>query len=167
MTVVHSARPWPRETSMPQSRYCACAGCGCPAPAGSCSRRCTRAQGPISAETIAGGLGRAAPRSDLASVYRNLETLERVGLVSHVHLGHGPGLYGLATAAEREFVTCERCGTARAFDPADLAEAASRSAARRATSRRFSHFPIVGLCAGCAQEGASAATARAERVRVG
>jgi len=26
------------------------------------------------------------------TVYRNLEALERHGLVRHVHLGHGPGL---------------------------------------------------------------------------
>jgi len=113
------------------------------------------ARGPISAERIAGGLDGRLPCSDLASVYRNLETLERVGLVRHVHLGHGPGLYGLATAAEREFVTCERCGTARSVDPAELADA--RAAIRRATgyTARFSHFPIVGLCARCSRAAAA------------
>ncbi len=47
---------------------------------------------PLSAEEIAEGIG-ALPVSDLASVYRNLETLERLGLVQHVHLGHGAGRY--------------------------------------------------------------------------
>ena len=42
---------------------------------------------PLTADRIAGdGL-------DVASVYRNLETLEQIGLVRHFHLGHGPGLY--------------------------------------------------------------------------
>ena len=62
-----------------------------------------------------------APRSsptdgDLASVYRNLDTLEEIGLVRHVHLGHGPGLYSLA-GADIEFVTCEHCGAYEAVDP--------------------------------------------------
>ena len=54
------------------------------------------ADGPVSAEEIAGGLDGRCRRSDLASVYRNLDTLEQVGLVRHVHLGHGAGLYALA-----------------------------------------------------------------------
>ena len=52
------------------------------------------------------GLGRVArrgaaagPASDLASVYRNLEHLEELGVVRHVHFGHGPGLYALPAAA--------------------------------------------------------------------
>ena len=45
---------------------------------------------PLSAEEIAAGAGGAVPPSDLASVYRNLETLEALGLVRHMHLGHGP-----------------------------------------------------------------------------
>ena len=41
---------------------------------------------PLSAEELAGD-------GDLASAYRNLEVLEELGLVAHVHLGHGPGVY--------------------------------------------------------------------------
>src|SRR5438105_1484302 len=63
---------------------------------------------PVSAEEIAGGLGRRLPRSDLTSVYRNLEVLEELGLVRHVHLGHAPGLYTLAGRADQEYVVCER-----------------------------------------------------------
>ena len=54
------------------------------------------AEGPVRAEAIAGGLDGRLPDSDLASVYRNLDTLEEIGLVRHFHLGHGPGLYALA-----------------------------------------------------------------------
>src|SRR3954451_4767228 len=50
----------------------------------------------VSAERVGGGLDGRFPLSDLASVYRNLETLERLGLVPHFHLVHGPGLYALA-----------------------------------------------------------------------
>lgn len=45
---------------------------------------------PLSAEAISETLDGVV---DPASVYRNLEALEQVGLVQHVHLGHGAGLY--------------------------------------------------------------------------
>ena len=100
---------------------------------------------PLSAEEIADGIGKL-PASDLASVYRNLETLERLGLVQHVHLGHGAGRY-VRAGREREYLVCERCGAQRAVAPERLDGV--RQAVRAATGfdARFSHFPIVGLCA--------------------
>jgi Fur family ferric uptake transcriptional regulator len=56
----------------------------------------------VTAERIAGGLDGALPPSDTASVDRNLETLEEIGLVRQVHLGHGPGLYELTSDGARE-----------------------------------------------------------------
>ena len=98
-----------------------------------------------------GRLGKAeelAKDGDLASVYRNLDTLEEVGLVRHVHLGHGPGLYSLA-GADTEFVTCERCGAYEAVEPRRL-DAAKAAIERELGYRpRFTHFPIVGVCASC------------------
>ncbi|MDX6573379.1 MAG: hypothetical protein QOC86_2535 [Gaiellales bacterium] len=102
---------------------------------------------PLSAEEIAAGVGR--PASDLASVYRNLETLEHLGLVQHVHLGHGAGRY-VRSGREREYLVCERCGVQRPVAPEQLDGV--RQAVREATGfeARFSHFPIVGACADCA-----------------
>jgi len=110
------------------------------------------ADGPMSAEQIAQGIGGRVPCSDLASVYRNLECFEEIDVVRHVHLGHGPGLYALALDGEREYLTCERCADFRAVDPRtlDLArELIRRSFGYRAS---FRHFPIVGLCDACERE---------------
>lgn len=108
------------------------------------------ADGPLTAEQIAAGLNGRLPRSDLASVYRNLDTLEQVGLVRHVHLGHAAGAYALASARAREYLVCERCGATREVDGAVLREA--REAIRRATGweATFGHFPVVGACPACA-----------------
>src|SRR5205807_1343713 len=85
---------------------------------------------PVAADEIADGLGGRLPRSDLASVYRNLETLEHVGLVRHVHLGHGPGRY---TPAGRpsDFLVCEQCEHVAAVGTDQLQ--AARAAIRAAT----------------------------------
>ena len=63
---------------------------------------------PLTAEEIAAGLEGWLPASDLASVYRNLDTLEELGLVRHFHVGHGAGVYSIASAGEREFLSCEQ-----------------------------------------------------------
>ena len=107
------------------------------------------ADGPMSAEQIAGGIDGRVPCSDLASVYRNLEVLEQTGIVRHVHLGHGPGLYALTTGGDREYLTCERCGDFRALVPDELDGVRGLIRERFGYEACFVHFPIVGLCRSC------------------
>jgi Fur family ferric uptake transcriptional regulator len=110
---------------------------------------------PLTAEQIAGGLEGRLPRSDAASVYRNLETLEEVGLVRHVHLGHGPGLYGLTRDGTREHLLCDRCGAVTSVAPSRLDAVRALIRAETGFAANFTHFPIAGLCPRCA-EGADA-----------
>lgn len=110
------------------------------------------AERPITAEEIAAGLEGWLPASDLASVYRNLDTLEQIGLVRHFHVGHGAGLYALASAGELDFVTCEQCGALEAV-PSGRLDAVRALIQRELGYRaRFSHFPLVGTCAACQKE---------------
>jgi Fur family ferric uptake transcriptional regulator len=106
---------------------------------------------PVTAEEIASGMYGRLPRCDLASVYRNLETLEDLGLVGHMHLGHGPGLYAPA-AADDEYVACERCGRSEAVAAGVLRLV--RAAVREAVGYepRFNHFPLTGLCPSCREK---------------
>jgi Fur family ferric uptake transcriptional regulator len=110
------------------------------------------ARRPVTAEQIATGLdGRVAP-SDLGSVYRNLETLERAGVVRHLHAGHGPGLYTVARDEVEGYIGCERCGEVHPANARALA--LIRGAVRKAFGYEasFVHFPIVGVCPACAEE---------------
>ena len=67
-----------------------------------------------------------------------------------MHLGHGPGLYALVGAGEREYLYCERCGDVRAVDPSELDPVRARIRELHGLEARFTHFPIVGLCEECA-----------------
>ena len=116
------------------------------------------ARRPISAEDIADGLGGSMTQSDIASVYRNLETLGELGLVRHFHAGHGPGRYVLEGFGDREYLACESCGTLEAVEPAALDGVRDAVRALSGFEAHFSHFPIVGLCARCAQERSSRPT---------
>ena len=110
------------------------------------------AQAPVSAEQIAAGLGGTRTALDLTSVYRNLERLEQLGIVRHLHAGHGPGRYVLASAGEREYLACERCGNVVDAAPDQLDDVREQIASRFGYQVRFTHFPLVGLCQACSRE---------------
>jgi Fur family ferric uptake transcriptional regulator len=112
----------------------------------STARRCVldallAAERPLTAEEIAGD-------ADVASVYRNLETLEAIGIVRHVHLGHGPGRYALS-ARSGGWATCEGCGDSTLLDPAAMHEIRRVILETAGFDAGFGHFPIVGTCAAC------------------
>jgi Fe2+ or Zn2+ uptake regulation protein len=107
------------------------------------------ADGPVTADAIAAGLDGRFPTSDLASVYRNLDTLEELGLVRHFHLGHGPGLYALTGRLEAGYAACERCGVHRALDPGAVALVAAAVREACGYEARLAHFPVVGRCPEC------------------
>ena len=105
---------------------------------------------PVSAEYIAGGAGGRGTRLEPTSVYRNLEHLEAMGIVRHVHLGHGPGLYALIGQGEREYLVCERCNRVTPVEPERLNGVRAMIEDEFGYRARFGHFPIYGLCAECA-----------------
>ncbi len=103
------------------------------------------ADGPLTAEQIAGDM-------DVASVYRNLETLEEIGLVRHVHLGHGPGLYTRSAAGTHEYLLCDACGAVLAVERDELDGVRELIRTQFGYEARFTHFPIAGLCPECARD---------------
>jgi len=103
-----------------------------------------RADRPLTAEEI------AADTHDLGSVYRNLEALEAIGVVHHVHLGRA-GRYELR-GRTAGWASCECCGRSTPLTTGQVD--AIRAAVTLATGfdARFSHFPIAGRCPDCHHE---------------
>jgi Fur family ferric uptake transcriptional regulator len=104
------------------------------------------ADGPVSAAHLTREL-----LIDESSVYRNLETLEQHGVVRHVHLGHSPGLYGLVTGEDVEYLYCQQCATVTTVVPGALDGVRAAIKAELGFDARFTHFAIVGICHGCAE----------------
>jgi Fur family transcriptional regulator, ferric uptake regulator len=104
---------------------------------------------PVTAQQIAIGLDRTP--LDLASVYRNLERLEAIGVVRHFHAGHGPGRYVLIRAGVQEYLTCDRCGAIEEIDHSELDPLREDVEQRFGYRVRFTHFPMVGVCPRCAE----------------
>src|SRR6476619_6487967 len=113
------------------------------------------AERPVTAEQIADGLGGRRTEADVASVYRDLETLEELGVVRHFHAGHGPGRYVLAGDGDREYLACDRCGALEAVDSRQIDSLRDEIRARFGFEVSFTHFPMVGSCDACAAGGRS------------
>jgi Fur family ferric uptake transcriptional regulator len=105
------------------------------------------ADAPISAEDIA---GLTHSELDVSSVYRNLERLQQLGVVSHIHPGHGPGLYSLVRGQDQEYLACDRCHRLTPLHPEQLDPVRDQLRASFGHHAHFSHFPIHGVCADCA-----------------
>jgi Fur family transcriptional regulator, ferric uptake regulator len=108
------------------------------------------ADGHMSAEELTEAVQIRAPDVHLSTVYRNLEELEHLGVISHSHLGHGPSSYLLASHAHAHFI-CANCGM-MIEAPDDIFRGLARSAK---TQLGFTidpkHFAILGRCANCSE----------------
>jgi Fur family ferric uptake transcriptional regulator len=104
---------------------------------------------PLSAREISSGPDEGDIGLDLASVYRNLDVLERHGVVDQIHLGQGPGRYVIAGAGKREYLACRRCGKVAIVDPDDLNELRAAVRERFGFEVTFTDTPMVGLCRRC------------------
>jgi Fur family transcriptional regulator, ferric uptake regulator len=103
------------------------------------------ADGPVSAQQLSRDLA-----IDPTSVYRNLEMFERLGVVRHVHLAHGAGLYDLAGRQPCEYLYCEHCSSVTAVDVGELDPVRDLIKTQFGFDARFAHFAIVGTCGRCA-----------------
>src|SRR5690242_390806 len=92
------------------------------------------------------GAGGAAP--DASTVYRNLELLERLGLVWHTHLGKGAPVYH-ASEHPHLHVVCASCGDVFSVDPGLLDHAAERLDAEMGFSVDVGHVALSGTCRDC------------------
>lgn len=84
-----------------------------------------------------------------STIYRNLEEFERLGLVVHAHLGHGPATYHLAAHAHAHLV-CERCSGTISLDPSAFDGLASQVRAQFGFALNPRHSALLGLCERCA-----------------
>ena len=106
------------------------------------------AKGHVTADEVAAAVQREFPSVNISTVYRTLDTLEELGVVDHVHLGHGRAVYHLADA-DHQHLYCERCEHIEEL-PTDKLKPFLRMVERDygfEVDRR--HFAIVGICSKC------------------
>ena len=96
-----------------------------------------------------------------STVYRTLDVLEELGVVSHSHAADGREEFHILPAAEHGHLYCRRCGSEAdlaADDPA-VRTALDAFAAERDFEIDVSHLTLIGRCAACRAADAATATA--------
>lgn len=108
----------------------------------------------VTADDLAERVHDRLPEVHLSTVYRFLDTLESLGLVTHVHLGHGPAAYHL-TEGRHAHVVCVSCSAIDVVDAALLRRWSGQL--RRAGGFELvdQHFAFAGRCAACIDRDAS------------
>lgn len=100
-------------------------------------------------EEIYAEVKQAAVGVNLSTVYRTLELLEQIGLVTHTHLGHGAHRYHLAAEAPHIHLVCRGCGAIIQLEPAAVAPLVQALDAEYGFETDVGHLTVFGTCAQC------------------
>ncbi|MGZ4755956.1 MAG: Fur family transcriptional regulator [Acidimicrobiia bacterium] len=101
-----------------------------------------------SADDLAEAVQRDHPDIHRSTIYRTLDSLEKLGVVDHVHLGHGRAVYHLSAEPHHHLV-CESCGRV-VHAPDDLFDQlAAEVLERYEFTVRPNHFAVLGRCRDC------------------
>lgn len=99
----------------------------------------------VTAEDLAATIHEQHPEIHLSTVYRTLDALEKLGIVEHTHIGHGPAVYHVG--ATHQHLVCEECGTVIDV-PAHLLEGVQQTLQQHyGFTLHIGHFALLGRCA--------------------
>ena len=102
----------------------------------------------LSAEDVAAEVRSRLPDVAESTIYRNLSALEELGVVTHVHLGHGPSTFHLTDQAHRHLV-CRHCEQIIEVPSEEFAELSRRLNDIYGFSIPDEHFALLGECRAC------------------
>lgn len=86
---------------------------------------------------------------NVSTIYRTLELLEDLGLVTHSHLGHGAPTYHSATVPEHVHLVCRGCQDVTEVPPAAVDSLVHRLASDLGFQTDVNHLTVFGTCATC------------------
>ncbi len=89
---------------------------------------------------------------NLSTVYRTLELLEQIGLVTHTHLGHGAHRYHLAANAQHVHLVCRDCDAIIQLDPAAVSTLVTDLESQYGFQTDVGHLTVFGTCVQCRGE---------------
>jgi len=105
-------------------------------------------QGHISPTAIARAVRERVPGVNPSTVYRTLDLLENLGIISHAHLESGAE-YHRRSESDHVHLICSRCGSDDSLSSQE-ADGLKRLIARHhGFSPDLTHFAISGLCSDC------------------
>ncbi|GAA3122015.1 transcriptional repressor [Planomonospora alba] len=86
---------------------------------------------------------------NISTVYRTLELLEELGMVTHTHLGHGAPTYHLASDADHVHVVCRVCGEISEVRPDLVQPLVDGLESELGFATDVHHLTVFGRCRNC------------------
>lgn len=103
----------------------------------------------ISAEEIYAQVVTRYPHVNISTVYRTLELLKQLGLVTETDMGGGRVRYHPADKGRHHHLVCIECGTIIDLDESIMARLQDVLLSRYGFSAQLRHMAIFGRCDKC------------------
>jgi Fur family ferric uptake transcriptional regulator len=113
-------------------------------------------EGHVSAESIHAKVAAQFPQVNISTVYRTLDLLQDLGLVTHTHFDDGIAQYHLASEGQHQHMVCRHCGSEREIEVSVLDPLDRHLRDRYGFQADLAHFAIIGICADCAAQSEAA-----------
>ncbi len=89
------------------------------------------------------------PRISLSTVYRNLNLLKDMGVITELHLDEEHHHYELREEAEHYHLICSNCDRVVEFDSSSMGALIEQTGAEMGFLVEHMHIDLVGLCQDC------------------
>jgi Fur family ferric uptake transcriptional regulator len=106
--------------------------------------------GHVTGADLVDGCRALDPATTPSTVYRTLDVLEEIGLVSHSHGREGRQEFHVKPAADHGHLVCSSCGRSWELDPPEAAPIVRGLRETRGFAVDVAHLSIEGRCAECA-----------------
>ena len=93
------------------------------------------------------------PSTTPSTVYRTLDVLEEIGIVSHSHGLDGREEFHVRPERDHGHLLCEGCGSTFELSAAEAGPLSRSLEASRGFAVELGHLTVVGRCRDCARQG--------------
>ena len=103
-------------------------------------------------EEILSSVQKTASGVNLSTIYRTLEVLESVGLITHTHIGHGAPVYHSHEESPHIHLVCDDCAEVTSIPAASAEEFSLDLQETYGFTAHMTHMAVTGLCKVCAKK---------------
>jgi len=100
-------------------------------------------------EAIAAAVQQTARGVNMSTIYRTLELLDNLGLVTHHHLNDGAPTYHLASEGDHVHLVCQGCGSVSEVRPEAIKPLITALDEGQGFETDVAHLTVFGRCAEC------------------
>ncbi len=102
-----------------------------------------------SPEEIFAEVHQKASGINVSTIYRTLQLLEELSLVTHTHLGHGAPVYHIAGESQHVHLVCRDCGRVTELPPETAEPLVTTLDQEHGFVTDVGHLTVFGTCRDC------------------